>query len=85
MRIKRLFLSLAITLLAISASAQIGDLPRSTPEAEGVPSKALIELYDSLVYMPQTDIHSLIVMRHGKVIGEIYPKPFAPEYQHTKY
>lgn len=85
MRIKRLFLSLAITLLAISASAQIGDLPRSTPEAEGVPSKALIELYDSLVYMPQTDIHSLIVMRHGKVIGEIYPKPFAPEYQHTQY
>lgn len=65
--------------------AQINELPRSTPEEQGVPSKALITLFDSLVFMPQTDIHSLIVMRHGKVIGEIYPKPFAPEYAHTQY
>lgn len=65
--------------------AQINELPRSTPEEQGVPSKALVTLFDSLVYMPQTDIHSVIVMRHGKVIGEIYPAPFAAQYAHTQY
>ena len=25
------------------------------------------------------------MLRHGKVIGEIYPTPFAPEYRHTMY
>ena len=27
----------------------------------------------------------MVVVRHGKVIGEIYPAPFAPEYRHTMY
>ena len=35
--------------------------------------------------LPKTDIHSVVVLRHGKVIGEIYPAPFAPEYRHTMY
>lgn len=65
--------------------AQVNELPRSTPEEQGVPSQSLIALFDSLHFMPQTDIHSMIVMRHGKVVGEFYPKPFAPEYQHTQY
>ena len=26
-----------------------------------------------------------MVLRHGKVITEIYPEPFAPEYRHTVY
>lgn len=65
--------------------AQINELPRSTPEEEGVPSKALMEMFDSLMAVPQTDIHSVVAVRHGKVIGEIYPKPFAPQYRHTMY
>lgn len=72
-------------LTAATARAQIHELQRSTPEAEGVPSKALITLFDSLTSLPHTDIHSVMVLRHGKVIGEIYPKPFAPEYCHTMY
>ena len=42
-------------------------------------------LFDSLMALPKTDIHSVVVLRHGKVIGEIYPAPFAPEYRHTMY
>ena len=71
--------------MATIASAQINEIERSTPEEQGVPSKALIALFDSLHLMPQTDIHSMIVMRHGKIVGEFYPAPFAPEYQHTQY
>lgn len=83
---KRIILfSFVLSLFASVASAQINELPRSTPEEQGVPSKALVALFDSLHLMPQTDIHSMIVMRHGKVVGEFYPAPFAAEYQHTQY
>ena len=82
---KRVLFSLLISLFAVGATAQINELPRCAPEDQGVPSKALIELFDSLHAMPGTDIHSMIVMRHGKVVGEFYPAPFGPEYQHTQY
>ena len=77
---------LAISLMAsLSANAQTNELPRSTPEEQGVPSKALVALFDSLHALPLTDMHAVVVMRHGKVIGEMYPKPYAPEYRHTMY
>ncbi len=82
---KKLFLILLLAAAALTANAQINELPRSTPEEQGVPSKALITLFDSLYMTPGTDIHSVIVMRHGKVVGEMYPAPFAPEYRHTQY
>ena len=47
---------LAIGLMAsLSANAQINELPRSTPEEQGVPSKALVALFDSLHALPLTD------------------------------
>ncbi len=77
---------LAIGLMAsLSANAQTNELPRSTPEEQGVPSKALVALFDSLHALPLTDMHAVVVMRHGRVIGEMYPKPYAPEYRHTMY
>lgn len=82
---KRILLAIAFVALTFAANAQINDIPRSTPEEQGVPSKALIELFDAMHNMEQTDIHSMIVMRHGKVVGEFYPAPFAPQYQHTQY
>ena len=85
MTMKRVFLFLILACAATFANAQINVIERSTPEEQGVPSKALIELFDSLHCMPQTDIHSMIVMRHGKVVGEFYPAPFKAEYQHTQY
>lgn len=72
-------------LFSLTVHAQINELPRSTPEAEGVPSQALINLFDSLISLPKTEIHSIMVLRHGKVIAETYPAPFAPEYKHTMY
>ena len=83
-RVRFFFLFLGL-LGALAVHAQINELPRSTPEAEGVPSKAVTALFDSLMALPKTDIHSVVVVRHGKVIGEIYPAPFAPEYRHTMY
>ena len=82
---KKIFALLFLLCATLVANAQINELPRTTPEEQGVPSKALVELFDSLHFMPGTDIHSMIVMRHGKVVGEFYPAPFAAEYQHTQY
>ena len=76
---------LALLLLASNVCAQVNDLPRSTPERQGVPSSTVSALLDSLFAIPQTDIHSVMMLRHGKVIAEVYPEPFKAEYQHTQY
>ena len=81
-KMSMLFIGLSMSVLL---HAQTNELPRSTPEEQGVPSKALVALFDSLHALPLTDMHAVVVMRHGKVIGEMYPKPYAPEYRHTMY
>ena len=70
-----LFLLIFCLLVSTTVGAQIREFERSTPEAEGGPSGALIALMDSLMALPKTDIHSVMVLRHGKVIAEMYPEP----------
>lgn len=65
--------------------AQTNDLPRTSPEAVGLRSAQVSAFFDSLLAMPQTEIHSVIVMRSGKIVGELYPVPFRPEYKHTQF
>ena len=82
---KQLFLTLSFAFGLLSAEAQTGDLPRVAPEQTGVKSEQVVAFFDSLMAFPKTDIHSAIVMRHGKVIGEIHPAPFKAEYSHTLF
>ncbi|MGN0231634.1 MAG: serine hydrolase domain-containing protein [Muribaculaceae bacterium] len=79
--IRNILVALVTALMPLMASS----LERTTPEMQGVPSRAVEALFDSLTLMPDVDIHSVMVLRHGKVIGEIYPQPFAPQYRHTVY
>lgn len=65
--------------------SQINVLERCTPESQGVPSEKITALFDSLMAFPETDIHSVMVLRHGKVIAEMYPAPFKPEYGHQLF
>lgn len=58
-------------------------LPRSTPEAEGVGSDALLQWVrriESLEY-----VHSFIVARHGKVIAEAWRTPYRLDVPHRLY
>lgn len=80
---KHIFLS-SLLLFTLTLRAQIGDLPRSTPESQGVPSRAVEAYFDSLISLP-TELHSCILMRHGKIIGEIHPTPFSPKDGHTVF
>jgi hypothetical protein len=79
-------LLLVLALCAFTkVEAQIGELSRSTPEAEGIPSATISALFDSLLSQPATDIHSVMILRHDKVVAEMYPEPFKAEYKHTMY
>ena len=73
-----LFVSLLTIIGSVKAIAQVNDLPRTSPEAVGIKSEQVMAFFDSLLAHPKTEIHSVIVMRHGKVVGEMYPRPFSP-------
>jgi CubicO group peptidase (beta-lactamase class C family) len=76
-----LILFLAGTSLALRANSH---LPRSTPEANGVPSSALLEFVNTLDQ--QLDgMHSVMVVRHGQVIAEGWWAPYGPENRHVLY
>ena len=81
---KKIFLIIALLALGFGAEVkgQVGELPRSTPEAQGVQSGRIRMMLDSLMNYPNTEIHSFMMLRHGKVIAELYPTPFNAEGQH---
>lgn len=58
-------------------------LPRSTPEAEGLSPAALLAFFRALDELDS--VHSLMVMRHGRVIAEAWKKPYAPELPHMLF
>ena len=71
--------------LSLTATAQVNELPRSTPEAEGVDAGLLNHLYSRLTTLPDVDIHHMMVLRHGKVIGELHATPYQADQLHTLY
>ena len=74
--------------LAIAGALSIGhaatSLPRSTPEAQGVSSAALLELVESLDRQVE-GMHSIMVVRHGQVIAEGWWAPYAADRNHVLY
>jgi len=70
--------------VGLGASAQIDPLPRSTPEKEGVPAKAIMDFVQA-AGKSKNELHSFMVVRHGKVIAEGWWNPYAPSLKHTLY
>jgi CubicO group peptidase (beta-lactamase class C family)/predicted glycoside hydrolase/deacetylase ChbG (UPF0249 family) len=82
---KKLSLSLvSIFIIGQLAFAQNVNLQRSNPEAEGVSSKGIIDFLDA-VESSEHEFHSIMILRHGKVIAEGWWKPYAPDLKHTMY
>lgn len=67
-----------------NSSRSASSLPRSTPEAEGVSSSGLITFLDSAA-ADRHEFHSIMIMRHGKVIAEGWWAPYGPGLRHTLY
>lgn len=83
--IKRTLIALILICFVIISCTdkQVGkSLPRSTPEAEGVSSKAIITFLDSAA-TSRHEFHSFMFLRHGKVIAEGWWKPYSPDLIHT--
>src|SRR5215207_6528957 len=83
MNVKPLFSALiAFLLLGLVPGVRAADpLPRSTPEAQGVLTKAI---RDFVAAVDKIDtLHSFVVVRHGHVIAEAFWSPESADKPHV--
>ena len=59
-------------------------LPLSTPEAEGVSSKGILRFLEA-VDKGQNELHSFVMLRHGKIISEGWWSPYGNDLKHVMY
>lgn len=77
----------AVTLLFLSLCVRVHsqyDLPRSTPEMQGVATDGIISFLDA-VATSKNEFHSFMFLRHGKVIAEGWWDPYRADLKHTMY
>ena len=77
------FALLALWTVAIQVATS-AELPRSTPEQQGIDSAGVADFVAAL----DTEIegvHGLMVLRHGHVVAEGWWAPFRPEFIHTLF
>jgi CubicO group peptidase (beta-lactamase class C family) len=60
-----------------------GQLPRSTPEAQGVSSAAILKFLDAAKSVHE--LQSFMIVRHGHVVAEGWWAPYRPDAVHTLY
>ena len=82
---KRLLFIILLLCSVSESQAQINELVRSTPEAEGIASRYVKQFLDTLLTFKTMQIHSCIIVRHGRVIGEMYPAPWSKDNSHALY
>ncbi|MDR0811721.1 MAG: beta-lactamase family protein [Paludibacter sp.] len=70
--------------IAIACNSTIKDvlLPRSVPEEEGMSSQQIIKFIDEVEKVGD-EWHSLMILRHGKVVAEAYWYPHCPQFRQT--
>jgi CubicO group peptidase (beta-lactamase class C family) len=77
-----------LVLLVLSACTksvqQSSSLPRSTPEAENISSQSIIDFLDAVGESGQ-ELHSFMILRHGKVVAEGWWDPYKADLKHTLY
>jgi CubicO group peptidase (beta-lactamase class C family) len=79
---KTLFL---ITLIALSSSVCTGaELPRSSPEAQGVSSSAVLSFVEAADRNIDS-LHSFMLLRHGHVVAEGWWSPYHAQAPHSLF
>jgi len=79
-----LLILLIVPCSCIDSGKTPSSLPRSTPEAEGVSSEGLLTFLDSAA-ADRHEFHSIMILRHGKVVAEGWWAPYRPDLRHTLY
>jgi CubicO group peptidase (beta-lactamase class C family) len=59
-------------------------LPRSTPEAQGIASQAILTFVEA-AEKELDALHSIMLLRHGQVVAEGWWTPYAPEHPHMLF
>jgi CubicO group peptidase (beta-lactamase class C family) len=59
-------------------------LPRSTPEAQGIPSSAIAD-FVATANQTIANLHSFMLLRHGNVVAEGWWQPYRPEAPHMLF
>ena len=59
-------------------------LPRTTPEAVGIPGQSVARLIERAA-QELNSLHSLMLVRHGQVAAEFWWHPYAPEHPHLLF
>jgi CubicO group peptidase (beta-lactamase class C family) len=79
--------SIALLLFAASTVATASEptaLPRSTPEAQGIPSSAILGFVEAAEKNVDA-LHSLMVLRHGQVVAEGWWGPYERDDPHVLF
>jgi CubicO group peptidase (beta-lactamase class C family) len=69
---------------AVADGLKLGQLPRSLPELQGVKSSGILDFIHA-VESEKLNLHSLMVLRYGKVLAEGWWAPYQPDLKHTLY
>ena len=77
-------LFLLTTLILIGSISLAADLPRSTPEAQGVSSSEILGFIET-VDQKIDSLNSFMLLRHGHVVAEGWWSPYHAEAPHSLY
>jgi CubicO group peptidase (beta-lactamase class C family) len=61
------------------------ELPRSAPAGQGVDFRGIDAFVAALEPVPDVELHSLMVLRHGHVVAERWWQPYSPSRPHLLY
>ena len=83
---RKLLVALLLSCVAGLASAAdtARGLPRSTPEAQGIPSSAILALLEA-ADEKALGLHSLMLVRHGHVVAEGWWRPYERDDPHMLF
>jgi CubicO group peptidase (beta-lactamase class C family) len=73
-----------LLLAAATAAAEPPALPRSAPEAQGIPSSAIVAFVEAAEKNVDA-LHSLMVLRHGQVVAEGWWEPYRRDDPHVLF
>lgn len=74
----------ALVLLALANMSLAADLPRSSPEAQGVSSAQILEFIES-ADKNLDSLHSFMLVRHGHVVAECWWSPYSAQAPHSLF
>lgn len=73
-----------LTIPVFAAEQAVSALPRSTPEAQGISSAAILDIVTAADQQVKA-MHSFMLVRHGHVVAEGWWSPYDAQTRHSMY